>query len=270
MAALQPKFREEQVGIVASFIRHHLEDSGARGIVLGMSGGMDSSLVAKLCVDAAGADKVVGVWSGEGPAKGPDYADARGWAKALDIELRRYDIAPLVAAFQKTLKIRKDERTALGNVKARVRMILLYAIANTERRIVMGTGNKSEIASGYFTLFGDGGADFLPIGDLYKTQVRGMAAFLGVPKRILDKVPTAGLWAGQTDEGELGIKYADLDRVLLGIEIHLLPEEIAEQTGVDLATVRRVEAMVARSVHKRKTPLIPKVGIRTFGLDWRE
>src|SRR3972149_4854647 len=192
MAALQPKFREEQVGIVASFIRHHLEDSGARGIVLGMSGGLDSSLVAKLCVGAAGG--------GGGPARGPACADARGWAKALDIELRRYDIAPLVAAFQKTLKIRKDERTALGNVKARVRMILLFAIANTERRIVMGTGNKSEIESGYFTLFGDGGADFLPIGDLYKTQVREMAAFLGVPKRILDKVPTAGLWAGQTDE----------------------------------------------------------------------
>src|SRR3989304_1415479 len=108
MAALQPKFRGGQGGIVGSFLRH-------------------------------------------------PPADAGGWAKALDIELRRYDIAPLVAAFQKTLKIRKDERTALGNVKARVRMILLYAIANTERRIVMGTGTKSEIASGDFTPFGEGG-----------------------------------------------------------------------------------------------------------------
>ncbi|OGS50743.1 MAG: hypothetical protein A3K65_06010 [Euryarchaeota archaeon RBG_16_68_12] len=270
MAALQPRFREEQVGIVTSFIRHHLEDSGARGIVLGMSGGVDSSLVAKLCVDAAGADKVVGVWSGEGPVKGPDYADARDWAKALGVELRRYDIAPLVAAFQKTLRIRTDERTALGNVKARVRMILLYAIANREQRIVMGTGNKSELACGYFTVFGDGGADFLPIGDLYKTQVREMAASLGVPKRILEKVPTAGLWPGQTDEDELGIRYEDLDRVLLGIELRLSPEDVASRTGVDLATVHRVEAIVARSVHKRKTPLIPKVGIRTFGLDWRE
>lgn len=270
MAALQPKFREEQVGIVTSFIRHHLEDSGRRGIVLGMSGGVDSSVVATLCAKAVGAGKVGGVWSGEGPAQGPDYRDARDWAKALGIGFRRFDVAPLVAAFQRTLKIKQGDRVALGNVKARVRMVVLYSIANREERIVMGTGNKSEIACGYFTKMGDGGADFLPIGDLYKTQVREMAAFLGVPKRIIDKVPTAGLWAGQTDEGELGIRYADLDRVLLGIEIHLSPEEIADQTGVDLATVRRVEAMVARNVHKRKPPLIPKVGIRTFGLDWRE
>ncbi len=270
MAALQPKFREEQVGIVTSFIRHHLEDSGRRGIVLGMSGGVDSSVVAKLCAQAVGAEKVLGVWSGEGPAKGADYADARAWSKALRIEFRRFDIAPLVAAFQRSLKIKRDDRIALGNIKARVRMIVLYFIANMESRIVMGTGNKSEISAGYFSKFGDAGVDFLPIGDLYKTQVREMAAFLGVPKRIIDKVPTAGLWAGQTDEGELGIRYADLDRVLLGIEIHLAPEEIADRTGVDLATVRRVEAMVARSRHKRKPPLIPKVGIRTFGLDWRE
>ncbi len=270
MADLEPKFREEQVGIVTSFIRHHLEDSGARGIVLGMSGGVDSSLVATLCAKAVGPRKVVGVWSGEGPARGVDYNDARDLAKALGFELRRHDIAPLVAAVRKAMRIPADERVALGNVKARVRMIILYSIANTEQRVVMGTGNKSELALGYFTLFGDGGADFLPIGDLYKTQVREMAAFLGVPKRIIDKVPTAGLWAGQTDEGELGVKYVDLDRILLGIEIHLTSDEIAEQAGVDLAAVRRVEAMVARNVHKRKPPLIPKVGIRTFGLDWRE
>ncbi len=270
MAALRPSFREEHVGIITSFIHHHLDDSGARGIVLGMSGGLDSSLVAELCAMAVGPHKVLGVWSGEGPARGPDFGDARDWAKALGIDVRRYDIAPLVAAFQKALRIRKDARTPLGNVKARVRMIILYAIANAEQRIVIGTGNKSELACGYFTLFGDGGADFLPIGDLYKTQVREMAAFLGVPKGILGKVPTAGLWAGQTDEDELGVPYADLDRVLLGIELRLSPEDIAARTGVDLATVHRIEAMVARSVHKRKTPLIPKLGIRTFGLDWRE
>jgi len=270
MASLRPRFREEQVGIITSFIRHHLEDSGARGLVLGMSGGLDSAVVAALCVRAVGPKKVVGVWSGEGPAKGRDFRDAKDCARSLGVELRRFDIAPLVAEFQRSLRAKAGRRVALGNVKARVRMILLYYIANTENRLVMGTGNKSELAVGYFTVFGDGGADFLPIGDLYKTQVREMAAFLGIPKAIVEKVPTAGLWPGQTDEGELGIRYEDLDRVLLGIELRLLPEEIASRAGVDLATVRRVEAMVARSVHKRKPPLIPKVGIRTFGLDWRE
>ncbi len=270
MAGLQPKFREDQVGIVTSFIRHHLEDSGARGLVLGISGGLDSALVAKLCADAVGPDRVLGVWSGEGPPRSADYRDAAGWARALKVELRRYDIAPLVAAFRRARGIPKDERVALGNVKARVRMVILYYIANTEGRLVMGTGNKSELATGYFTLFGDGGADFLPIGDLYKTQVREMAAYLKVPRKILEKVPTAGLWPGQTDEGELGIRYEELDRVLLGIELRLPPEEIASRAGVDAETVARIEGLVARSAHKRKTPLIPKAGIRTFGLDWRE
>ncbi|TLZ67385.1 MAG: NAD+ synthase [Methanobacteriota archaeon] len=270
MAALEPRFREDHVGIVTSFIRHHLAESGARGIVLGMSGGVDSSLVAALCVRAVGSEKVVGIWGGEGPAKGADFRDASEWAKALAIDLERHDIAPLVRAFERSLTTRRGDRNARGNVKARIRMIILYYIANTQGRIVMGTGNKSEIAVGYFTKFGDGGVDFLPIGDLYKTQVREMASFLGVPKRIVEKVPTAGLWKGQTDEGELGIAYADLDRVLLGIEIHLSAEEIAGQTGIALKKVRRVEDLVSRSAHKRKPPLIPKVGIRTFGLDWRE
>src|SRR5207247_990032 len=119
------------------------------------------------------------------------------------VDLRTYDITPLVAEFQRSLKVKAGDRVALGNIKARVRMIILYYIANTEDRLVMGTGNKSELAVGYFTKMGDGGVDFLPIGDLYKTQVREMAASLGVPKGITDKVPTAGLWAGQTDEGEL-------------------------------------------------------------------
>src|SRR2546428_897454 len=270
MVSLQPKFREEQVAIITSCIRHHLKDSGANGLVVGMSGGVDSSLVAKLCVEAVGPAKVVGVWSGEGPAEGQDHDDARDWARALGISLRTYDVAPLVASFGHGLEIKETSPVALGNVKARVRMIILYYIANTEGRLVMGTGNKSEIAMGYFTVFGDGGADFLPIGDLYKTQVREMASFLGVPKRIIDKVPTAGLWPGQTDEGELGIAYSELDRVLLGIELQLEPEAISEKAGVPLDHVKYVQGLVAKSVHKRKMPLIPKVGVRTIGLDWRE
>jgi NAD+ synthase len=149
-------------------------------------------------------------------------------------------------------------------------MIVLYFVANTEDRLVIGTGNKSELLTGYYTLFGDGGCDFLPLGDLYKTQVRAMARHLGVPEVIVSKTPTAGLWKGQTDEGELGLPYEELDRVLLGMELQLDPATIAEKAGVPLDRVRRVEALVSGSVHKRKTPLIPKLGIRTVGLDWRE
>jgi NAD+ synthase len=149
-------------------------------------------------------------------------------------------------------------------------MVVEYYVANTEDRLVMGTGNKSELLTGYFTRWGDGGADFLPIGDLYKTQVWAMARHLGVPKRIVDKVPTAGLWRGQTDEGELGIAYDALDRVLLGIELQMDTEAIAEKAGVPLREVRRIEARVAATAFKRKPPLVPKLGVRTIGLDWRE
>ena len=267
---LTPRFREDQVRIVTAFLRHHLEDSGRHGFVLGLSGGIDSALVAKLCVMAASPGKVLGL-SLPGPATGAsDRRDARAWAQALGIGFEEIRIGPMVSGITRSLGIRLTDRVLAGNVAARVRMVILYHRAGKERRLVIGTGNKSELLTGYFTKGGDGLADFLPLGDLYKTQVRAMAAHLLVPKRILEKAPTAGLWRGQTDEGELGLSYDVLDRVLHGIELHLSPKEIAAGARVAVKTVDRVERLVASSVHKRKTPLIPKVGMRTIGLDWRE
>jgi NAD+ synthase len=269
MPDLVPKFREDQVGIIESFIAHQLKASGREGVVLGLSGGVDSALVAKLCADAVGPRKTLALGLPE-VAGGPDLADARAWARELGIGFRVVPIRPFLAPFEEHLKPKKADRVARGNLRARVRMIVLYFVANVEDRIVMGTGNKSEILTGYFSKFGDGGVDFQPIGDLYKTQVRAMARHLGVPKRILSKTPTAGLWPGQTDEGELGLSYDELDRILLGLELQLESEAIAEKAGVRLDRVRRVEDLVAAGIHKRKMPLIPKVGIRTVGLDWRE
>jgi len=633
-----------------SFIRHHVDDSGRAGIVLGMSGGVDSSLVAKLAANAIGANRVLGVWLGEGAPEGAEYQDARDWARALEISFRPVDISPLVDTFAHLLEPPRRDRVALGNVKARIRMTVLYDIARAENRIVIGTGNKSELLTGYFcydertramtpdgpkffwemdpgtivfsmdlrtgkilevpvdavhvfdylgdmieirtrrldllvtpnhrllvrrthgygrlgfasaesrftaretslptpgpwggsapapevidtsvflgstklswnanlpvqmqtadflyllglfigdgtasagsvtqrvtglspqqriefrgangrftaveglpkfdkayfaprifiastagkrsrgpleavlakyaihgtrrptfvtfsnralsaafalcgsgarnkcipswalkwparelrhlylglmdsdgnadghaytttserlahqmvelcaklglhawisrrpprtsyyegkeirsggsfeirispnartlsfrarnmrrvpymgkvwcpsvppngnllverrgrtvfcgnTKFGDGGSDFLPIGDLYKSQVREMARFLGVPERIIAKVPTAGLWAGQTDEDELGLSYEVLDRILLGLELRMDPDDIAERAGTTRALVDHVERLHRATVHKRKPPLIPKLGVRTIGLDWRE
>jgi NAD+ synthase len=269
MADLVPKFREEHVPLLESFIAHALEASGRKGVVLGLSGGVDSALVAKLCTDALGAERVLALGLPEGKG-GPDLADAKAYAKELGIALRVVDIAPFVSALEGGLEPPKAARVPRGNLRARIRMVVWYYVANTEDLVVMGTGNKSELLTGYFTRWGDGGADFLPIGDLYKTQVWAMARALGVPKKIVDKTPTAGLWRGQTDEGELGISYADLDRVLLGIELQMEPEAIAEKSGVRLAEVRRIESLVSATAFKRKMPLIPKVGIRTIGLDWRE
>jgi NAD+ synthase len=152
----------------------------------------------------------------------------------------------------------------------RARMIVLFHQAKLMNRIVMGTSNKSELLIGYFTKFGDGGADFYPIGDLYKTEVKELAKNIGIPENLIEKVPTAGLWVGQTDEGEMGISYENLDVILLGIELGLTSEEIVNKTGLDPKLVDSVWNKHRTSVHKRKMPLAPKIGIRTLGLDWRE
>jgi NAD+ synthase len=269
VAELVPRFKEEQVFIIQAFIVHSLRESGRKGVVLGLSGGVDSALVARLCADALGPARVLAVGMPDGKG-GKDLKDARKFAKGLGIEFRIVGIASIVTAIERRLKAYGADQIALGNLRARARMVVLYYIANTEDRVVMGTGNKSEALIGYFSKWGDGGVDFLPIGDLYKTQVREMARHLALPPEIVDKVPTAGLWPGQTDEGELGITYDELDRILLGIELQLEPEAISEKAGVPLDHVKYVQGLVAKSVHKRKMPLIPKVGVRTIGLDWRE
>jgi len=266
---LVPRFKEEQVFIIEAFLVHSFRESGRKGVVLGLSGGVDSALVAKLCADALGPQHVLGVAMPDGRG-GKDLKDAKKFAKALGIDLRIIGIAPIVTSLEKRLLGFQADQVARGNLRARARMIVLYFIANTEERVVMGTGNKSELLCGYFTKGGDGAADFLPIGDLYKTQVREMARYLALPPEIVEKVPTAGLWPGQTDEGELGIAYDELDRILLGIELQLEPEAIAQKAGVPLDHVAYVQKLVTSSVHKRKMPLIPKVGARTIGLDWRE
>lgn len=269
MSELVPRFKEEQVAIVEAFIAHSVRESGRNGVVLGLSGGVDSALVAKLCADALGPDRVVALALPDGTG-GQDLKDAKSWAKALGIGFRVVNIHPIATSFDKRLTAAGADPIARGNVRARIRMVVLYFVANTEARVVMGTGNKSEVLCGYSSKWGDGGADFLPIGDLYKTQVREMARHLGVPPEIVAKTPTAGLWPGQTDEGELGIPYTDLDRILLGIELQMDPEAIAEKAQVPLERVQHVASLVAMSVHKRKMPLIPKLGVRTVGLDWRE
>ncbi len=267
---LRPKFREEHVTAIESFIAHHLKESDRKGLVLGISGGLDSAVVAKLCSNAVGPSKVLGLMLHDNVTADGDRKDARSFARTLDIGYREVDITPVIDSFKRSLKLKAAQKIAIGNIKARSRMTILYNVAALENRLVIGTGNKSEIACGYFTKFGDGGADFMPLGDLYKTQVREMATFLDVPKRIVEKAPAAGLWKGQTDEDELGIAYSDLDRILLGLELQFDDDVIARKTGLSPVEIAKVRRHVDSSIHKRKMPLIPKLGIRTFGLDWRE
>ncbi len=266
--SLKPSFDPVQLRIVETFLKDSFRRARKETSIVAMSGGLDSSVTATLCVRTLGAARVQGLFLGEGGPESADLEDARALAESLDMNLEEIDISPMVGAFREQLRI--EDRVALGNVKARCRMIVSYCFANLRDGLVVGTGNKSELMVGYTTKFGDGGVDLLPLGDLYKTQVREMGKHLELPERIIRKVPSAGLWKGQTDEEELGLAYDDLDRILLGLELEMADEDISHRTGLPVESVRRVEEMVKRSVHKRKMPLIPKIGIRTVGLDWRE
>lgn len=253
---------------ITAFIARHVEAAGAKGVVLGASGGLDSAVVAALCVKALGKRNVLCVML---PAPGSDPKDeahARLSCKSLGIAPLLRPIAPLVAGLEEVLPGKASKRT-LGNAKARSRMMVLYAEAQERGFLVCGTGNKSELLTGYFTKHGDGGVDLQPIGDLYKTQVRALARHLGVPKPILDKAPSAGLHAGQTDEGEMGLTYEQLDAILRGMELNHSASVIARKTGLPPRLVAKVDKMVRTTEHKRHLALVPKIGARTVGIDWR-
>jgi NAD+ synthase len=269
-SVLRPKFKPESVEVIHSFIKQKIEEAKADGVIIGLSGGLDSAIVTKLCVDALGPEKVLALIMPDTTTLEEDLKDALSFATNLGVEYRVIDISEMVEGFKKLLSPLDLDDKAVGNIKARCRMILLYIHANLTNKVVMGASNKSELLTGYFTKFGDGGADFSPIGDLYKTQILELAKAIEIPENIIKKQPSAGLWEGQTDESELNIKYQDLDRILLGIELKLDVKDIAEKLGIDQSEVLRILGMVEKNVHKRKMPLIPKIGIRTLGLDWRE
>jgi len=269
VSALVPSLPPHAADTIGRFLRAHALTPPAAGVVIGLSGGIDSALTARLARDALGPEHVLGVLLPDAGFPPALRAETEAFAEALGIEHRTIAIDPAEAGVRAIVPELSD-RVDVGNVKARLRMIALYAIARPRGRLVAGTGNKSELLVGYFTKYGDGGADLLPLGDLYKTEVRALAAELGLPPAVLDRPPTAGLWAGQTDEGELGLPYAELDQILVGLE-QLLPEEaIADRTGIPLDRVHAVVGRVRASRHKRRLPPIPKLGLRTVGLDWRE
>lgn len=266
---MRPQLKPDAELVLIEFIRQMVEESHANGIVVGLSGGVDSAVVTKLSAMAIGADKVSNIFMPAITTPDIDREHVRRLSEAIGTRLTQVDIGPMVSTYSELLP-GMDRRELKGNVMARVRMTVLYHHAKMNFQLVMGTGNKSELLMGYFTKFGDGGCDYLPIGDLYKTEVWELARRLKLPDYVIDKPPSAGLWAGQTDEGEMGISYLELDQVLLGIEQSLSVKEISKRTGIAQSKVEMVLVKHLTSTHKRKMPLIPKVGLRTIGIDWRE
>ncbi|MHA2360002.1 MAG: NAD+ synthase [Candidatus Thorarchaeota archaeon] len=243
--------------IIVDFIKTYVTRVGVEGLVLGLSGGIDSSLVAALACEAIGPDRVLGIMLPvDAKIDAKNVADAQELAESLEMKHEVFELKDAVSAYN-TLSL---EKVALGNLTARLRMVTWYARANQENRLVLGTGNKSELMVGYFTKYGDGGSDMLPIGELYKTNVWDLSTHIGLPKTIVEKVPSAGLWKSQTDEGELGVTYRELDSILfLHLEKGLEEEEIISW-GISESKVSRVMKLMSQSEHKRK--LLPRPSVR--------
>jgi NAD+ synthase len=232
-----------------------VEMSNCSGAVIGISGGVDSALVATL------ASRVVDVYGlilpnmDTTPAE--DVSHAKALAEGLGIDYEVIDISDIVKRiYAKRPRLGPEEcQMAYANVMPRLRMILDYFAANLDGRIVLGTGNKTELLLGYFTKYGDGGVDILPIADLYKTRVWQLAKHVGVPDEIVSKPPSAGLWKGQTDEEELGVSYQDMDKVLYGtFDLGLSLDGLIKESGVDELTIKKLMERVKASEHKRSMP----------------
>ncbi|MEM0037047.1 MAG: NAD+ synthase [Candidatus Korarchaeum sp.] len=244
--------------VIVGFIRGMVAGSKARGVVLGISGGVDSTVLAYLCVKSLGKERVHGmILPDSRVTPKEDVDDSFEVVEELGINYWYKDIAEILESYERSDFFIKDHKIALGNLRARIRMSLLYYIANSRDLLVAGSGDRSELLLGYFTKYGDGGADLLPIGDLYKTQVRWMARRLGVSERIASKPSSPALWEGQTAEGEIGMPYERVDLILHGLfDLRMDPDNLREQFGSD---VDRVLEMHARSAHKRTMPPVARV-----------
>lgn len=233
---------------ISEWIKRKVEEASAEGVVVGMSGGLDSSVAAVLCKNAFPKSTLGLILPCFSDTK--DMEHVKLVVENFNIETRTMDISPLFVTVFETLEAQAykgEEDIATANLKPRLRMLFLYYFANKLNYLVVGTGNKSELRIGYFTKYGDGGVDILPLGNLLKTEVRALAKELGIPKEIIDKPPSAGLWVGQTDESEIGMSYDELDMLLKAMESK-------DFAGCDKDEAEKVKKMIEKTEHKRRTP----------------
>ncbi|MFX1506140.1 MAG: NAD+ synthase [Promethearchaeota archaeon] len=258
------------IKLIEDFIRTRVSEAEAKGIIIGLSGGIDSAVVASITVRALGPKSVFALFLPSKTTPTADLKDVKSLCSQLKIELTKIDIQSLVDDLTKKMEEEENpSQLEWANIKPRIRQVIQYYFANKLNYLVCGAGNKSEIMIGYFTKFGDGAVDILPIGDVYKTHVRQLGKYLNVPVNILTKSPSAGLWEGQTDEAEIGMSYLQLDSILYGLERFQTEDEVADYLQIPVADVKKVRSMIYQSEHKRRGPLVFKLGIRTPRIDWR-
>ena len=255
--------------MLVAFLRDEAAKAGFRKAIVNVSGGIDSAAVAHLAAEAYGAENVTALLLPYRTSDPKALTDAREVVRGLGIGAEEHDLTPQIDAYFATEGgVEKIDRVRAGNKMARERMSILYDRSQVLGAIPLGTSNKTELLLGYGTIFGDMASAINPVGDLYKTQLRELAGLLGVPESIRAKVPSADLWAGQTDESELGASYADLDIVLYHmVDRRVHPVELIE-AGFDRRLIEMVRERVRRSQYKRVPPIVAKVSLRTVGHDF--
>lgn len=254
---------------IVAFLRRRLDAAGLETYVLGLSGGVDSACAAALAARAVGPERLVTVKMPSRTSSPEGRLDAEAVEDALGVPPAQrllVEVGPMVDGWQRAVGDAEPTPLRRGNVAARARMIVLWDLAARHRGVVLGTENRTEGLLGYFTIYGDAGSAVEPIAGLFKTQVWSLSGHLGVPRRVVEKPPTADLWVGQTDEDELGARYADADRVLYWtIDRGLAPDDVAEQTGLASEVVRRVLARHRATQFKREVPYRHDVPVTAVG-----
>ncbi len=247
----------EAKNIINNFIRKIVHSANKQGVVLGLSGGLDSATCLYLAVDALNKNSVFPIILPYKESDPVNTEDALELVKKVGVKYKKLDITPIADTYLDSMKVRDKIRR--GNFLARIRMAILYDFAKALNCLVMGSGNKTERLIGYTTLWGDMGCDLMPLGDIYKTQVRELASSLNIPEKILKKAPSADLWQGQTDEGELGLKYEDIDGILMMFFDMGWGREWIFAEGYSKEKIERVLQLYRSTEFKRRMPPYPSV-----------
>ena len=267
---MAPQLRELSEEAILEFISEKVRESKAKGVVVGLSGGIDSAVTSLLCAKALGPDKVLNIFLPSRSTPSGDKEDVEAFCRHFGMELRTLDISAMVDALRKTLPGFEDKK---ADGQRHSPPTDDRALPSRQDAGPGGHGDEQQVRAANRLLHqvrGRGRGLLSARGPLQDRGAGSWQAGSMCRRPILDKVPTAGLWEGQTDEGEMGLTYEELDQILVGIELNLSNEDIASRTKIQLEKVEKVWAMHRATVHKRKTPLIPKIGLRTVGLDWRE